>query len=133
MFGQPEVTIGTIPGCGGTQRLVRAVGKSKAMEMVLTGDYKMGAQEALASGLVARVVPADKLVGEALALGERIAAHSRPAVAMAKEAVNAAFELTLAEGIRFERRLFHGTFATADQKEGMGAFVEKRKAEWKNC
>jgi enoyl-CoA hydratase len=133
VFGQPEVTIGTIPGCGGTQRLVRAVGKSKAMEMVLTGDYKMGAQEALASGLVARVVPADKLVGEALALGERIAAHSRPVVAMAKEAVNSAFELTLAEGIRFERRLFHGTFATADQKEGMGAFAEKRKAEWKNC
>ena len=103
------------------------------MEMVLTGDYKMSAQEALACGLVARVVAPDALVREAVALGERIAAHSKPAVAMAKEAVNAAFELTLAEGIRFERRLFHATFATADQKEGMAAFAEKRKPVWRDA
>jgi enoyl-CoA hydratase/carnithine racemase len=125
-FGQPEVTIGTIPGCGGTQRLIRAVGKSKAMEMVLTGD-RLTAAEALTYGLVARVVPAGKTLETALAMGEKMAAHSKPIVAMAKEAVNAAYELTLAEGIRFERRMFHATFATRDQKEGMAAFVEKRK------
>ena len=123
---QPEVTIGTIPGCGGTQRLIAAVGKSKAMEMILTGDYKMSAAEALSSGLISRVVSPEKLVDEAIALGERIAAHSKPVIAMAKEAVNAANEGTLAEGLRFERRLFHTTFALKDQKEGMGAFVEKR-------
>jgi enoyl-CoA hydratase len=93
----------------------------------------MSAQEALATGLVARVVPPEKLVGEAIALGERISAHSRPVIAMAKEATNAAYELTLAEGVRFERRLFHTTFATADQKEGMAAFAEKRAPQWKNA
>ncbi len=133
IFGQPEVTIGTIPGCGGTQRLIRAVGKSKAMEMILTGDYKMTAQEAYAFGLVARVVPADKLVSSAIELGERIAARPRAAIAMSKEAVNAAEELSLAEGVRLERRLFHSTFATHDQKEGMAAFVEKRKPVWKHA
>lgn len=125
-FGQPEVTIGTIPGCGGTQRLTRAVGKSKAMQLVLTGD-RLSAQEALAFGLVAQVVPAATTVDTAVAMGARIAAHSKPIVAMAKEAVNAAYEGTLAEGIRFERRVFHTTFATKDQKEGMAAFSEKRK------
>jgi enoyl-CoA hydratase/carnithine racemase len=133
VFGQPEVTIGTIPGCGGTQRLIRAVGKSKAMEMVLTGDYKMSATEALATGLVSRVVPADKCVDTAVEIGAKIASHSRPIIAMAKEAVNSAHELSLAEGVRWERRLFHSTFATKDQKEGMGAFVEKRKPSWKNA
>lgn len=129
-FGQPEIMLGTIPGCGGTQRLIRAVGKSKAMEMILTGDYKMGAAEAAASGLVARVVPAEKLLDEALALATRIASHSKATTALCKEATNAAFEMTLAEGVRFERRLFHATFATKDQKEGMAAFVEKRKPTW---
>ena len=99
-FGQPEVTIGTIPGCGGTQRLIRAVGKSKAMEMVLTGDYKMSAAEALATGLVARVVPAAQTVDSAVGTAAKIAALSRPVIAMAKEAVNAAFESSLAEGVR---------------------------------
>jgi len=125
-FGQPEVVIGTIPGCGGTQRLIRAVGKSKAMEMVLTGD-RMSAAEALSFGLVARVVPAATTVDTALAIGAKIAAHSKPVIAMAKEATNAAYEGTLAEGIRLERRFFHTTFALKDQKEGMAAFVEKRK------
>ncbi len=130
-FGQPEITIGTIPGAGGTQRLTRAVGKSKAMEMILTGRM-MEAEEAERSGLVARVVPADRLMDEALALGEKIASMSRPVVMLAKEAVNAAFETTLTEGIRFERRLFHSTFATEDQKEGMAAFAEKRRPAFKN-
>ncbi len=130
VFGQPEILLGTIPGCGGTQRLIRAVGKSKAMEMILTGDYKMGAAEAAATGLVSRVVPAGELLGEALALGARIAAHSKAATALCKEATNAAFEMTLGEGLRFERRLFHATFGTKDQKEGMAAFVEKRAAKW---
>lgn len=125
-FGQPEVTIGTIPGCGGTQRLIRAVGKSKAMELVLTGD-RMPASEALTYGLVARVTPVDKTLETAVAMGQKIASYSKPVIAMAKEAVNASYEMTLAEGIRFERRMFHTTFATKDQKEGMGAFVEKRK------
>jgi enoyl-CoA hydratase len=125
-FGQPEVTIGTIPGCGGTQRLIRAIGKSRAMELVLTGD-RMPASEALTRGLVARVVPADKTVETAVAIGAKIASFSKPIIAMAKEATNASYELTLAEGIRFERRLFHTTFATADQKEGMAAFAGKRK------
>ena len=132
VFGQPEVTIGTIPGCGGTQRLIRAVGKSKAMEMILTGDYKMSANEALTTGLVSQVVPAKETIDRALAIGTKIASLSVPVIAMAKEAVNAAYEVNLAEGVRWERRLFHSTFATQDKKEGMGAFVEKRKPSWKN-
>jgi enoyl-CoA hydratase len=130
-FGQPEITIGTIPGSGGTQRLTRAVGKAKAMEMCLTGRM-MDAAEAERSGLVSRVVPAADLLDEALKVAGKIAAMSRPAVLMAKEAVNRAYETTLAEGIRFERRLFHSTFATEDQKEGMAAFIEKRKPAYKN-
>jgi enoyl-CoA hydratase len=130
-FGQPEITIGTIPGSGGTQRLTRAVGKAKAMEMCLTGRM-MDAAEAERSGLVSRVVPAAELIAEALKVASKIAAMSRPAVLMAKEAVNRAYETTLAEGIRFERRLFHSTFATEDQKEGMAAFIEKRKPSYKN-
>src|ERR1051326_1326138 len=130
-FGQPEITLGTIPGIGGTQRLTRAVGKSKAMDMVLTGRM-MDAAEAERSGLVSRVVPADKLLEEALKVAETIARLSRPAVLMAKEAVNRAYETTLAEGVRFERRLFHSLFATEDQKEGMAAFAEQPKPEFKN-
>jgi enoyl-CoA hydratase len=130
-FGQPEITLGIIPGSGGTQRLTRAVGKAKAMELVLTGRM-MDAAEAERSGLVSRVVPNDKLVEEALKLGAQIAGLSRPAVLAAKEAVNRAFETTLAEGVRFERRLFHAMFATEDQKEGMAAFIEKRKPAFKN-
>jgi enoyl-CoA hydratase len=124
-FGQPEINLGTIPGAGGTQRLTRAVGKAKAMEMVLTGRM-MDAAEAERSGLVAQVVPAADLLGEALKLGEAIATKSQPIVQMAKEAENVAFETTLAEGVRFERRQFYGTFATEDRKEGMAAFTEKR-------
>jgi enoyl-CoA hydratase len=124
-FGQPEITIGTIPGAGGTQRLTRFVGKSKAMEMVLTGRM-MDAAEAERSGLVSRVVPAEALVDEAVKVAETICGLSRPVVMLAKESVNRAYETTLAEGVRFERRLFHSTFATDDQKEGMAAFVEKR-------
>ena len=130
-FGQPEITLGIIPGSGGTQRLTRAVGKAKAMEMVLSGRM-MDAAEAERSGLVSRVVPNDKLLEEAEKLAAKIASLSRPAVFAAKEAVNRAFETTLAEGVRFERRLFHAMFATADQKEGMAAFVEKRKPAFKN-
>lgn len=130
-FGQPEITIGTIPGSGGTQRLTRAVGKAKAMDMCLTGRM-MDAAEAERSGLVSRVVPAAQLIEEALKLAGKIAEMSRPIAMMAKEAVNRAFETTLAEGIRFERRLFHSTFATEDQKEGMAAFIEKRKPNYKN-
>jgi len=130
-FGQPEITIGTIPGAGGTQRLTRFVGKSKAMEMCLTGRM-MDAAEAERAGLVSRVVPAADLLPEALKVAEKIAGLSRPVVLMAKEAVNRAYETTLAEGVRFERRLFHSTFATEDQKEGMAAFVEKRAPGWKN-
>jgi enoyl-CoA hydratase/carnithine racemase len=129
-FGQPEVTIGTIPGCGGTQRLIRAVGKSKAMEMILTGDYKMSAAEARERGLVSRVVPAAQTLAAAIDLAAKIAERSQPAVALAKEATNAAFESSLAEGVRHERRLFHATFATRDQKEGMAAFAEKRAPAW---
>jgi enoyl-CoA hydratase len=125
-FGQPEITIGTIPGAGGTQRLTRFVGKSKAMEMCLTGRM-MDAEEAERAGLVSRIIPAAELMDEAMKTAERIAGMSKPAVMMAKESVNRAYETTLAEGVRFERRLFHSTFATADQKEGMAAFVEKRK------
>lgn len=130
-FGQPEITIGTIPGAGGTQRLTRFVGKSKAMEMCLTGRM-MEADEAERAGLVSRIVPAADLVDEAVKVAGRIAALSRPVVMMAKEAVNRAYESTLAEGIRFERRLFHSTFATEDQKEGMAAFAEKRKPAFRN-
>ncbi|WP_135467135.1 enoyl-CoA hydratase [Crenalkalicoccus roseus] len=130
-FGQPEINLGVIPGAGGTQRLTRAVGKAKAMELVLTGRM-MDAAEAERANLVARVVPTDQVVAEAVKIGERIAALSAPAVAIAKEAVNRAFETTLAEGVRFERRLFQSLFATEDQKEGMAAFVEKRKPAFRN-
>ena len=130
-FGQPEITLGVIPGMGGSQRLTRAVGKAKAMDLVLTGRM-MDAAEAERAGLVARVVPADKLLDEALAAAAKIASLSRPSVLMAKEAVNRAQETTLEEGLRFERRLFHSLFATEDQKEGMTAFVEKRKPAFKN-
>jgi enoyl-CoA hydratase len=130
-FGQPEITLGIIPGSGGTQRLTRAVGKAKAMEMVLSGRM-IDAAEAERCGLVSRIVANDKLIEEALKLAEKIAALSRPSVLAAKEAVNRAFETTLAEGVRFERRLFHAMFATADQKEGMAAFIEKRKPAFKN-
>lgn len=130
-FGQPEITIGTIPGSGGTQRLTRFVGKSKAMEMCLTGRM-MDAAEAERSGLVSRVVPAGELLNEAIKTAEKICALSQPVVMMAKESVNRAFETTLAEGIKFERRVFHSTFATEDQKEGMSAFAEKRKPSFKN-
>lgn len=130
-FGQPEITIGTIPGSGGTQRLTRFVGKSKAMDMCLTGRM-MDAAEAERSGLVSRVVPAEDLMEETMKVAERIADMSAPIAMMAKEAVNRAFETTLAEGVRFERRLFHSTFGTEDQKEGMAAFVEKRQPDFKN-
>jgi len=130
-FGQPEIKIGVIPGIGGTQRLVRAIGKAKAMEMILTGRM-MDAVEAERSGLVTRVVPADKLMDEAMKLADVIANMSLPSILAAKEAINAAFESSLAEGIRFERRIFHSLFATEDQKEGMKAFVEKRPPKWKN-
>jgi enoyl-CoA hydratase len=130
-FGQPEITLGIIPGMGGSQRLTRAVGKAKAMDLVLTGRM-MDAAEAERCGLVARVVPADKLMDEALAAAAKIASLSQPSVMMAKEAVNRALETTLQEGLRFERRLFHSLFATADQKEGMAAFIEKRKPAFKN-
>jgi enoyl-CoA hydratase len=130
-FGQPEITLGVIPGMGGTQRLTRAVGKAKAMDMVLTGRM-IDAAEAERIGMVARVVPADKLIEEAMAAADKIASLSRPAVMMAKESVNRAFETTLSEGMRFERRLFHSLFATEDQKEGMAAFTEKRKPKFAN-
>ncbi len=130
-FGQPEINLGTIPGAGGTQRLTRFVGKSKAMEMCLTGRM-MDAAEAERSGLVSRVVPKDALLDEAFKAADRIAELSRPAVMIAKESVNRAYETTLAEGIRFERRVFHSTFAMDDQKEGMAAFAAKRKANFTN-
>ena len=128
-FGQPEIKLGVIPGAGGTQRLTRFVGKSKAMEMCLTGRM-MDAAEAERSGLVSRVIAADKLVEEALAAAAVIAAQSAAATLLAKECVNRAYETTLAEGMRFERRVFQGLFATQDQKEGMAAFVEKRPAKF---
>src|SRR6201997_2188315 len=130
-FGQPEITLGTIPGIGGTQRLTRAVGKSKAMDLCLTGRM-MDATEAERSGLVSRVVPADKLMDEVMAAAEKIASMSQPAAGMAKEAVNRAFETTLAEGMNVERNLFHSTFALEDRAEGMAAFIEKRKPVNKN-
>lgn len=124
-FGQPEIKLGIIPGAGGTQRLPRAIGKAKAMDLVLSGRM-MDAQEAERCGLVARVVPAERLQAEALDVATTIASYSLPAVMAAKEAVNRAFESALADGMSFERRLFHALFATADQKEGMAAFLEKR-------
>jgi enoyl-CoA hydratase len=130
-FGQPEITLGVIPGMGGTQRLTRAIGKAKAMDLCLTGRF-MEAEEAERSGLVARVVPADDLMATAIKAAEKIAGFSLPVAMMVKESVNRADEMTLAEGLRFERRLFHSLFATEDQKEGMGAFVEKRKAQFKH-
>ncbi len=130
-FGQPEINLGIIPGAGGTQRLPRAVSKAKAMDMCLTARM-MDAAEAERSGLVSRVVPPEKLMEEAMAVAERIAAYSLPVVMMIKESVNRAYESSLTEGILFERRLFHSGFALTDQKEGMSAFVEKRKAAFKN-
>jgi enoyl-CoA hydratase len=130
-FGQPEIQLGVMPGAGGTQRLARYIGKAKAMDMILTARM-MDAAEAERCGLVARIVPADRLVEEALAAAKKIASFSQPIVMMAKDSVNRSFETTLAEGIRFERRLFHAMFATEDQKEGMAAFVEKRKPQFKN-
>jgi len=130
-FGQPEILIGTIPGAGGTQRLPRFVGKAKAMEMALTGRM-MDAEEAERSGLVSRIVPIDELVDEAIATATKIANLSQPIVMLAKESVNRAYETTLAEGIHFERRIFHSTFSTEDQKEGMSAFAEKRPAKFKH-
>jgi enoyl-CoA hydratase/carnithine racemase len=128
-FGQPEIKLGTIPGCGGTQRLVRAIGKSRAMELILTGDM-MSAEEACSRGLVSRVVPKADLAAETLATAEKIASYSIPIAKMCKEAVNKSYEMTLTEGTEFERRLFHATFATRDQKEGMDAFVNKRAADF---
>jgi len=130
-FGQPEVNLGVMPGAGGTQRLPRAVGKAKAMDLCLTGRM-MDAQEAERAGLVSRVVPLDKLMDEALAVADKIAGYSLPVVMMIKESINRAYESTLAEGVLFERRLFHSQFALADQKEGMAAFLEKRKPTFKN-
>jgi enoyl-CoA hydratase len=130
-FGQPEIKLGTIPGMGGTQRLTRAVGKSRAMEMVLAGDM-FTADELAATGLISRVVDDAKLMEEVFKLADKIAAMSLPSIMLAKEAVNASYEGTLAEGIRIERKLFESTFATLDQKEGMGAFVAKRAAKWQH-
>ncbi len=130
-FGQPEITLGTIPGAGGTQRLTRFIGKAKAMDLCLTGRM-MDAAEAERAGLVSRVVPATELLTEAVKVADRIAGMSRPIAMMVKESVNRAYETTLAEGVRFERRLFHSTFATEDRKEGMAAFIEKRKPAFRN-
>jgi enoyl-CoA hydratase len=130
-FGLPEITLGIIPGSGGTQRLARSIGKAKAMEMILTGRL-MEAAEAESCGLVSRIVAPEKLLGEAVETAAKIATFSQPVVMMAKEAVNRAFETSLAEGLRFERRLMHSMFALEDQKEGMSAFIEKRKPVFKN-
>lgn len=130
-FGQPEIKLGVMPGWGGSQRLTKAVGKAKAMDLILTGRM-MDAREAEASGLVARVVPADKLMDEALKAANTIANYSRPSTIIAKQAVNRAFETTLAEGVNFERSLFYSLFATEDQKEGMAAFAGKRNADFKH-
>lgn len=126
VFGQPEILLGTIPGAGGTQRLTQAIGKSKAMELVLTGD-KITAEQAERAGLVSKVVPVETTIDEAIKCAAKIAKNSKPVVAMAKEAVNKAYELSLAEGLAFEKRLFHASFATEDRREGMSAFAEKRK------
>lgn len=131
VFGQPEINLGILPGIGGTQRLTRLVGKSKAMDMCLTGRT-MPAEEAERAGLVSRIFPAAELLAEARKIAQSIAQKSRPAVYMAKEAVGLSHETTLAEGVRFERRLFHAAFATEDQKEGMAAFTDKRKPLFKN-
>jgi enoyl-CoA hydratase len=130
-FGQPEIKLGVIPGIGGTQRLARAVGKAKAMDLILTGRM-MDAAEAEKSGLVARVVPAANLMDEAMKVAEIIANMSLPSVLAAKEAISRAFESGLSEGTAFERRIFHSLFATEDQKEGMKAFIDKRQPKWKN-
>jgi enoyl-CoA hydratase len=130
-FGQPEIKLGVIPGMGGTQRLTRAVGKSKAMDLILTGRM-MDAAEAERSGLVARVVPAASLMEEAMKAAETVAAMSLPSVLAAKESVNRSFETSLSEGVRFERRVFHALFATEDQKEGMAAFIGKRPAQFQH-
>jgi enoyl-CoA hydratase len=130
-FGQPEINLGILPGSGGTQRMPRAIGKAKAMDMCLTARM-MDAAEAERSGLVSRVVPNDKLMDEAMAVAEKIAAYSLPVVMLIKESVNRAYESTLSEGVLFERRLFHAAFALDDQKEGMAAFVEKRKPKFKH-
>merc|ERR1711978_774498 len=130
-FGQPEITIGTIPGAGGTQRLTRAIGKSRSMEMNLTG-IPMGAAEAASRGLVPKVFPPENLVAEAVKTADVIASHSKITVQICKEATNSAFELSLKDGMRFEKRLFQSAFATEDRKKGMTAFVEKRKPEWKD-
>jgi enoyl-CoA hydratase len=131
-FGQPEIKLGVMPGAGGTQRLTRAVGKAKAMELCLTGRM-MGAEEAERAGLIARVLPAAELLPEAIKTAQRVAAMSTPAVLSVKEAINRAFETSLAEGARFERRAFHALFSTNDQKEGMAAFIEKRPPSFQNC
>ena len=130
-FGQPEITLGVMPGVGGTQRLTRFVGKSKAMEMCLTGRM-MDAEEAERSGLVSRVIPADKLLDEATKAATKIAEMSQPIAMMTKESINRSYETTLSEGVRFERRVFHSMFSTDDQSEGMAAFIEKRKPHFKN-
>jgi len=130
-FGQPEIKLGVIPGWGGTQRLTKAVGKSKAMDMILTGRM-MDADEAERSGLVSRIFAADKLLEETIKIATEIAGYSSPSVMLGKDAVNRAFETTLAEGVKYERSIFYSLFATEDQKEGMAAFAQKRKAEFKN-
>ena len=131
LFGQPEIKLGTIPGMGGSQRLTRAIGKSRAMELILTGDF-MDAKEACNRGLVSRIIPSKELVAEALATAKKIASMSKPIAIMAKEAVNASFETTLETGLKYERKIFHSTFGTEDQKEGMSAFSEKRKPKWRD-
>jgi enoyl-CoA hydratase len=130
-FGQPEITIGILPGAGATQRLPRFIGKAKAMDMILTGRM-IDAEEAERMGMVARIIPAERLIEESVATAQHIASLSRPAVYLAKECVNRAFETPMAEGIRFERRMFHATFSTEGQKEGMAAFVEKRLPNFSN-
>jgi enoyl-CoA hydratase len=130
-FGQPEIQLGTMPGAGGTQRLTRIVGKAKAMDLCLTGRM-MDAAEAERAGLVSRVVPSADLLAEAVKIAEQVARMSRPIAMMVKESVNRAYETSLAEGVRFERRLFHATFATEDRKEGMAAFIEKRKPRFRH-
>lgn len=130
-FGQPEIKLGVIPGIGGTQRLTRLIGKSKAMDMMLTGRM-MDAEEAERAGLISRIIPTEDLMEQVMEVASAIAGLSRPAVALAKETTNRALETTLTEGILFERRVFHGLFATEDQKEGMTAFTEKREPQWKH-
>ncbi|MBV6288039.1 enoyl-CoA hydratase [Pseudomonas aegrilactucae] len=130
-FGQPEINLGVLPGMGGTQRLTRAVGKAKAMELCLSGRM-MGAEEAERAGLVARIVPKEQLLEEALKVAAQIAKKSVPVAMMVKESINRAFEVSLSEGVRFERRVFHAAFATEDQKEGMAAFIAKREAQFKD-